>query len=267
MDFFSFYLRIGAIIYIEKIHKKRGRKLVPTANESTHVMRVKTIHDKNKLLFDVLPQHIIVSCVEEAFDKLNQTSFGHISISDASFPSQIFCSIFHELIVYLIAENKGWKAGKQGKEADLVHESGLSLQIKTNSSVDSIAGNRHSSKNKYSDPSEYYLCVNFIPNDCICKIRAGWVNYNSWKPQKGKGNAAVLKKEMLRDMPLLYGEYLKEMNLISVEGIGDKSLESLQNIGISKMKDLFYVKNYVLAKTILQERSINIIDDILLHIS
>lgn len=223
--------------------------------------------EKNQLLFNTLPREKIVSCVEEAFEKLNQTSFGSVSILNASFPSQIFCSIFHELIVLEISEQPGWKAGKQGKEADLVHESGVSLQVKTNSSVDGIAGNRHANKNQYSDPSEFYLCVNFIPKDCICKIRAGWVNAVSWKPQKGKGNAAVLKKEHLREMPLLYGNYLKEVNLISVDGIGDKSLEKLSDLGIYRMKDLFTIKNYIVAKGVLPIRTMSFIDDILLHIA
>ena len=223
--------------------------------------------EKNQLLFDTLPCEKIVSCVEEAFDKLNQTTFGSVSILDASFPSQIFCSIFHELIVLEISKLPGWKAGKQGKEADLVHDSDISLQVKTNSSVDGIAGNRHSSKNLYSDPSEFYLCVNFIPKDCICKIRAGWVNSTSWKPQRGKGNASVLKKEHLQHLRFLYGEYLKEVNLISIEGIGDKSLEKLSDLGIHRVKDLLPIKNYIVAKQILQSRTMVFIDDILLHIA
>lgn len=230
-------------------------------------MKGNTVKDKNQLLFDTLPCDKIVSCVEEAFEKLNQTTFGSVSILDASFPSQIFCSIFHELIVLEISKVPGWRAGKQGKEADLVHESDVTLQVKTNSSVDGIAGNRHANKNQYADPSEFYLCVNFIPKDCICKIRAGWVNAASWKPQKGKGNASVLKKEHLRDLPLLYGDYLKETNLISIEGIGDKSLEKLSEKGIFRVKDLLTVKNYIVAKRVLQNRTMVFIDDILLHIA
>lgn len=234
---------------------------------STLTMREEKHQEKNNLFFEKLPQQTIVKCVMDAFNKLTSTHFGNLPINNVKFSSQIFCSIFHELIVHEISKLPDWEAGKQNKEADLVHVDGMPLQVKTNSNPDGIAGNRHSSKSSYSDPSEYYLCVNFIPNDCICKIRAGWIDSTSWKPQKGKGNASVLKKTILNDVPLLYGKYLNDANLLSVEGVGIRMLEKLHNEGINKIDDLTSIKKYILAKKILRENSMNYIDDILLKIS
>lgn len=209
----------------------------------------------HKTLFQVLPKQTIVHCVEEAFDKLQDGQFKNIRLSSLEVSKQIICGLFHELIVHEISSLPNWRSGKQKVEADLVHTSGIQLQIKTSSSVDGIAGNRYSSQNEYSDPSEFYICVNFIPFQNISKIRAGFIPADSWKPQRGKGNAASLKKEVLDVLPFLFGSYIKTLPLSCISGIGEKTAEKLANKGFFRVKDIHTNDDLLLVNQIVKKDS------------
>lgn len=227
-------------------------------------MRKRQLTKKEKKLFSVLPEKDLVKCVEEAFSNLLHTRSGPYSINQMQIEKQNICGLFHSLIVTEIVNRlPGWKQGRQGLEPDIVHESGITLQVKTKSSPEGIAGNRYSSKNEYSDPSEYYLCVNFLPNDCICKIRAGWIESSWWKPQTGNGNASVLSREKLDSLPLLKGNYLKNLNLIAINGVGEKTLEQLHKQHIFILKDLLHDQKLQKAKKILSHESIEQVLDLL----
>lgn len=220
--------------------------------------------DKHEPLFEFLPQDIIVSCVEKAFENLNSGTFGEKSIRTMTLSKQVICGIFHELIVNEISQLPDWYPGKQGEEADIVHFDGLQLQVKTSTSFEGIAGNRYSSQNEYSDPSEFYLCVNFIPFKCITKIRAGFVESDSWKPQTGKGNAATLSLECLNAMPFLKGSYIEEILLSSIKGIGKSTLAKLGEI-----QKLYHLKNpefYRKAKSIIPTKSWSEIEPLLSYL-
>lgn len=193
----------------------------------------------NDELFSILPHFMIESAVSSAFMLLNEATFGNIPLADLSISSQIECGLFHELIVHEISKYEGWRPGLQKKDCDLVHDSGLQIQVKTKSDPDGIAGNRYTNTSNYTDPSGFYLCVNFIPRNCICKIRAGWVEADGWKPQSGKGNAATLKKEARDSLEWITGPYIKGIHISALKGFGEKVVLSLQGIGIERVYDFF----------------------------
>lgn len=197
------------------------------------------IHQKNRQFFTEVAADRLVTCVETAFRHLLHTRSGPYTLQEMRIEKQNICGLFHSLIVTeIVGQLPGWREGRQGVEPDIVHDSGLTLQVKTRSTPDGIAGNRYTNQNHYADPSEYYLCVNFLPHDSICKIRAGWVEADWWKPQTGNGNASTLKKEWLETLPLLEGTYLEDLNLAAVPGIGEKTLAALHEQQIYRLKDL-----------------------------
>lgn len=209
----------------------------------------------HETLFQFLPKETIVQCIEEAFDKLQHGHFKDIPLSSLEVSKQVVCGLFHELIVHEISSLSGWRSGKQKIEADLVHTNGIQLQIKTSSSPDGIAGNRYSSQNQYTDPSEFYICVNFSPFRNISKIRAGFVPSDSWKPQQGKGNAASLKKEVLDALPFLSGSYIQSLPLFCIAGIGEKTTEKLTNKGFSYVRDIHTIDDLALVKKMIKKDS------------
>jgi hypothetical protein len=230
-------------------------------------MEKNTVLDYNELLFDCIATNDVVNAVEKAFSELNKGSFGEWTVENMSLSPQVLCGIFHELIVNEISKLPGWRPGLQKKEFDIVHDSGIQLQVKTKSDSEGIAGNRYSSKTEYSDPSGYYLCVNFLPKDSICKIRIGWVEADWWKPQNGNGNASVLPKDKLNELVFLYGDYLKSLNLIAVESFGEKTIEKLKTENITTLSDFLNQDKYIKAKKLLSEKQMIHINDYLLHIA
>ena len=229
-------------------------------------MRKSTYDGKNDELFSLLPQDVILQAVDQAYDNLRHTVFGNLNIQDVQLSSHVHCTILHELIVTEIASLPGWRAGRQKVEPDIIHESGIGLQVKTRSEPDGIAGNRHSCKSAYSDPSEYYLCVNFIPNDCVCRVRAGWVESSWWKSQKGKGNAAYIKSDKLRLVPMLYGDYINKLNLIALEGFGSLTVLKLQDRNIHSIGDFKRKRAFETAESILNKTQLSKVKQLLSYI-
>lgn len=193
----------------------------------------------NKILYSCLSHEKINSCVEQAFSNLCQGTFGTQKLSDISIASQVYCGLLHELIVEEISATvPGWSKGKQKVEFDLVHESGIQLQIKTKSGTEGIAGNRFSSESTYLNASCYYLCVNFLPKLCICKIRTGWIDSSWWKPQNGKGNSATLSREKLDCLDFLKGKYIMNLRMHALDGFGVQIAKKLSQKGVNTLSDL-----------------------------
>lgn len=211
----------------------------------------------NQKLFDTLPRFRIVECVENAYSSLINSMLGKKNIYNIFIENQTICSLFHSLIVTeIIHYDSDWRSGIQGNECDLVHKSGISLQIKTKSSVDGIAGNRYFNKNVYSPNDEFYICVNFLPFDSICKIRAGLIKPGWWKSQSGNGNSAVVKKEYLDFLPTLFGSYIKDLNFASISSFGKKTINQLKKMKIDRLCDLHNEEKYRLMKDTLSKNKI-----------
>jgi hypothetical protein len=193
---------------------------------------------KHQVLYSHLSPEMIACCVTRAFDNLCSGTFGSRKLSDMSAVSQVICGVLHELIVQEISELPGWSKGEQKVDFDVVHESGLQLQIKTKSGAEGIAGNRYAPDSEYLEASGFYLCVNFLPFECICKIRSGWVESSWWVSQSGKGNASTLPKDKLDLLDFIPGQYLENLHLLAVDGVGHKTWEKLSLIGFNKISDL-----------------------------
>ena len=200
--------------------------------------------ESNEKLFELISKEETVEAVTKAFDNLNMATLGDLKLSKMNISKQVVCGLFHELIVHEIAKLPGWYAGEQKVEADLAHKSGLQLQVKTSTSAKNIAGNRYASGNLYSDPSEYYLCVNYIPFECITKIRSGFVQSDSWNPQNGSGNAAFLSKDTLNKLSFLGGEYLLNLPLNCIEGIGEKAYSNLKDNSLERLEDIKTIEDF-----------------------
>lgn len=209
----------------------------------------------NEKLFELITKEQIVDSVQRAFKNLNKATLGDLKLSDMTISKQVICGLFHELIVHEISKLPGWYAGEQKVEADLAHHSGLQLQVKTSTHPNNIAGNRYASGNLYNDPSEYYLCVNYIPFECITKIRSGFVKAENWNPQSGSGNAATLNKETLNSLCFLNGDYLRDVPLNYLDGIGEKTYLKLKAVSFNKLEDIKTVKDYKQAINLINKPS------------
>ncbi|MBI5223900.1 ScaI family restriction endonuclease [Candidatus Micrarchaeota archaeon] len=157
----------------------------------------------------------IVALVTEAFEDFRQGKFREMRLGAEVIPEkQVQAGILHELVVARFSRLAGFREGMQKHDKDIacIKDTRLSLEVKTASNPNRIAGNRHTAgKTEYSDPSGYFLCINFDPylkdktqRPRLRKIRFGWISADKWKPQNGKGQAATLSAETLDTLDLLY---------------------------------------------------------------
>lgn len=224
------------------------------------------LDEKNQILYSYLLPDEINSCVLRAFDNLCVGTLGPWKLSTMNIASQVSCGLFHELIVKEISSSiPGWSQGKQKINFDLVHESGIQLQIKTKSGTEGIAGNRFSPESTYLKASSYYLCVNFIPHVCICKVRSGWVESDWWKPQNGKGNAATLPREKLDLLDFLPGEYIKDLRLFALDGFGIQMSKRLSQRGVNTLSDLLCPETLKNITSLLSTKQLKTIENMLLY--
>lgn len=157
----------------------------------------------------------IVKIVEEAFEDFKEGRFRDMRLGKEIVPEkQVQAGILHELIVARFSKLEGYREGlaKHDKDIEYIRNKQFSIEVKTSSNPDRIAGNRMTAGLvSYSDPSGYYLCINFDPYlknkeqvPQLRKIRFGWIDAKKWKPQTGKGQASTLSAETLRRLNTLF---------------------------------------------------------------
>jgi len=158
----------------------------------------------------------IVEVVKESFADFKHGKFRKMNLGKEVIPEkQVQSGILHELIVASMSLIKGFREGKQKHDKDIVFikNNKFSLDVKTSTNPERIAGNRLTAgRTDYVNPSGYFLCVNFDPflkgiklqKPKLRKIRFGWIDASKWKPQSGRGQAATLSSETLQSLELLF---------------------------------------------------------------
>ena len=182
-----------------------------------------------------LPDKTVLACVISANNALRQATFGQWRFSELHPGAQVVCGIFHELIVKEFSTLQGWRAGVPKQEPDVASEADPqeSFEVKTSSSLSGIASNRYSWTNEAYDPDLYYTCVNFDARDLtLFRVRVGFIRRKAWRPQRGRGNVAMLKREALENLHECYGGFLLDAPVKSLPGFGEVTANTLANDGI-----------------------------------
>lgn len=179
----------------------------------------------------------IVDVVLSSWKQIMASSFGNKSyrIGKDILPSpQVMGSLLHAMIPLELASKKPGKwrvdAAKHEKDLVCVQDTSLSIEIKTSSHKDKIAGNRSYSQEQAAtkdkpksdkpqkEKSGYYLTVNFekftveattkkINKPQITQISLGWIDHADWRGQAAAtGQSASIS-------PDVYKSKLKQLYL------------------------------------------------------
>jgi len=113
--------------------------------------------------------------------------------------------------------------------------------------------------------------VNYSPFECICKIRSGFVQAESWIPQRGNGNAAFLEKEALNALCFLEGDYLRNLPLNFIDGVGEKTYSKLKKNSYERLEDIKTIEDFkkvvsIVRKADFEERLKQYIEKAYIHI-
>jgi hypothetical protein len=194
------------------------------------------------------PDDIVLDCVISASNALQGATFGRWRFAELQPGTQVVCGIFHELIVKEFSTLPEWRAGVPKTEPDVVNETApqKSFEVKTSSSLNSIASNRYSWTHEAYDPDSYYLCVNFDPRGfTLYRVRIGFVKREAWRPQRGRGNVAMLKREALENLHECFGEFLLRAPVVNITSLGKKTANTLSSSGIHTVGELLASLNEV----------------------